>query len=45
MTKFFKKKFQGQIQKTLFLGIFGPFPQFWGQKRFFHEIDLLCTTS
>ena len=25
--------------------IFSPFPQFLGQKKFFHEIELLCTTS
>ena len=24
---------------------FGPFPQFWGQNRFFHKIELSCTTS
>ena len=33
------------MQKTLFLTIFDPFPLFWGQKKFFHEIELLCTPS
>ena len=40
MTKFFFK-----FKKPYFLTIFGPFPQFWGQKKFFHEIELLYTTS
>ena len=38
--QFFKK-----IQKALFLSILGPFPQFFGQKTFFHETELLSTTS
>ena len=40
MTKFFLK-----FKKTLILGIIGPFPQFFGQKKFFYEIELLCAAS
>ena len=40
MTKFFFK-----FKKALFLVIFDLFPQLLGQKKFFHEIKLLCTTS
>ena len=32
-------------QKALFLSIFGPFPQFLGQKKFFRKTKLLSTTS
>ena len=38
-------QFLKKIQKALFLSIFGPFPQFLGQKKFFHKTELLPTTS
>ena len=34
-----------QIQKTLFWPTFGPFPKFWGQKKFFQKIGLSYKTS
>ena len=40
MTKFFFK-----FKKSYFWHFFGPFPKFWGQKKFFQKIGLSCTTS
>ena len=34
-----------KIQKTLFWAIFGPFSLFFGKRKVFHEIELLCKTS